>query len=107
MSAGFKEAKGSWAIWKSPEIPEEANSPVEACGMLSITYKGWLSPRKELAPRIVMEEAAPGVAEAVFTTKPATLPSNRLSIEVAFMASSPSGRIVVNAPVKSPLRAVP
>ena len=94
-------------IWKSPLIPEEANSPADACGTLSITYNGWLSPRKELAPRIVIEEAEPAIAEEELTTSPATLPDKRLSREVAFAASLASGFIVVKAPVKSPLRAVP
>jgi len=54
-----------------------------------------------------MDEAAPGLEEAVLTTRPATFPSNRLSMETAFAASFASGLIVVSAPVKSPLRAVP
>ena len=94
-------------IWKSPLIPEEENSPVEACGTLSITYNGWLSPRSELAPRIVTEEAEPTAEEVELTTRPATLPDNKLSREVALAASFGSGRRLVNAPVTSPLRAVP
>ena len=88
-------------------MPEEANSPAEACGILSMTYNGWLSPRSELAPRIVTEEAAPGLAEATLTTKPATLPFNKLSSEAALAASFTSGRMVVKAPVKSPFLDVP
>ena len=60
---------------------------MEACGTLSITYSGWLSPRSELAPRIVTEEAEPTAEEVELTTRPATLPDNKLSRELALAAS--------------------
>ena len=50
-------------------------------GTPSNTYKGSVE---------AFMEATPGVADAVFTTRPATLPSSRLSIDVAFIASLPS-----------------
>lgn len=60
---------------------------MEDCGTLSITYRGWLSPRNELAPRIVTELAAPGAAIDEVTFSPATLPCNRLLKEAVLEAS--------------------
>ena len=80
---------------------------MEDCGTLSITYRGWLSPRNELAPRIVTELAAPGAAIDEVTFSPATLPCNRLLKEAVLEASLASGRKLAVAPVKSLFLAVP
>ena len=77
---------------KVPSLPEFANSPVEAWGILSITYKGWLSPRNELAPRIVTDEAAPGASIEAPIESPAILPCSMLSIEAILPTSFSSGR---------------
>ena len=51
----------------------------------------------QIAQDPVMDEAAPGLEEAVLTTRPATFPSNRLSMETAFAASFASGLIILMA----------
>ena len=57
------------------ELPV-STSAVEATGIPSITYKGVLSPVKDLEPRIVILEEAPGIPEEGEISTPETLPCN-------------------------------